>query len=188
MAHDRRQHRGVRPRGRNAHALALELARAPDRPAGDDRGERPLHDRHDPDDVAAALAGPGEVVDVEDRELRTGADEALQRGRPDTRGLQAQLDPLGAVEVAHERELEPRVDGGGRSVEGDRGARVRAVLLGAAAPGGDQGGDEGEDGGGPRAAAHRRASMPARAVAGRTRGFVSGPRTPLAGRPAEAPM
>ena len=35
----------------------------------DHRGQRPLHDRHDPDDVGAAFARDREVVDVEDREV-----------------------------------------------------------------------------------------------------------------------
>ena len=51
-------------------------ARVVDLRGGDHRGERPLDDRHDPDDVLAALARDREIVDVEDREVRRGRSRA----------------------------------------------------------------------------------------------------------------
>ena len=76
-AHYRAQDGVVGGQARDAGALALEVARARDLRLGDDRGQRTLDDRHDPHDVAPLLAGEGEIVDVEDRELRAPREQEL---------------------------------------------------------------------------------------------------------------
>ena len=91
-----------------------------------DRGERALDDRHDPDDVAAALAGAGEVGDVEDRELRAAVEQAAERGRLGGRRADPQGDSLRLVEPALARQVDPGIDGGRRGIERARRARVRS--------------------------------------------------------------
>ena len=139
-------------------ALALEVARPGDPGLRDDRRERDLDEGHDPDHVAALLAGEGQVVDVEDRELRAPAEQELDavgrgRGR-----LDAQVDALRAVEVALQRQVDAGVDRVGLEVEDELRRLVGTVLGVARAARRDERGDEGEHdeqrGSGPSAAQH----------------------------------
>ena len=109
-------------------APALEVARPRDLRLGDDGGERALHEGHDPDDVAPLLAGEREVVDVEDRELRAPAEQELDAVGRGRRRRDAQVDALGAVEVALQRQVDAGVDGVGLEVQDELGRLVRAVL------------------------------------------------------------
>ena len=68
-AQHRAQHGVVRGQPGHTDPPPLEVARAADAGAGDHRGERALHERAHAHEVAAALAGQGEVVDVHHREV-----------------------------------------------------------------------------------------------------------------------
>ena len=76
-ADDRAQHRVVGGEAGDADALALEIARPGDPGLCDDRRERDLDEGHDADHVAPLLASEGQVVDVEDRELRAPPSRSL---------------------------------------------------------------------------------------------------------------
>ena len=69
---DGAQHGVVGGQAGHAHAPALEVARAPDAPAGDHRGQRALDEGAHAHEVGAALAGQGQVVDVHHRRGRRG--------------------------------------------------------------------------------------------------------------------
>ena len=74
------EHGLVRGQARHAHALSLEVARPADVAGARDHGrERALHQRADPDHVAARLAREAEVVDVHDRHVGPARREQLQR-------------------------------------------------------------------------------------------------------------
>ena len=60
-------------------APAVEVARALDRRLRQHRRQRPLHERHHADEVAALLPRQPEVVDVEDRDVDPAGLEQLQR-------------------------------------------------------------------------------------------------------------
>ena len=73
------QHGLVGRQAGHADALALEVARARTPGAGDDRGERALHEGADADQVLAPLAREAEVVDVEHADVGAAGGEQLQR-------------------------------------------------------------------------------------------------------------
>ena len=119
-------------------ALALELARSRDLRLGDDGGQRALHDGHDPDDVAPLLAGEGEIVDVEDRELRAAGEQELDAVGRGGRRRDAEVDALGAVEVALQGQVDAGVHRVGLEVQDQPGGLVGAALGAVRAAGDDE--------------------------------------------------
>ncbi len=167
-AHDRAQDGVVGGQAGDAGAPALEVARPRDLRLGDDGGQRALHEGHDADDVAPLLAGEGQVVDVEDRELRAPAEQELDAVGRGRRRRDAQVDALGAVEVALQRQVDAGVHGVGLEVQDELGRLVGPVLRRARAAGHGERGGEGEreqEAG----ADHRRGSMAAVAASRRSR-------------------
>ena len=130
---DRAQDRLVGRQPAHAGALALEVLRRADARLGEHGGERRLDERHHADEVAALLARQAEVVDVEDRHVGAAALEQLQRVGRRARLADRQLDALGGVEAALDRDVEAGVHRVGREVEQQRGLLVRAVLAAGAA-------------------------------------------------------
>ncbi len=132
---DRAEHRLVRRQARHADALPLELPGRADAGLGQQRGQRPLHERHDAHEVGALLARQPEVVDVEDRHVHAARPQQRQRvgGRPGR--LDRQLDALRLVEPAVDRRVDAAVHGVGGEVEQEGRLLVRAVLPGGPARG-----------------------------------------------------
>ena len=120
---------------------SLEVARAADAlvAAGEHRGQRPLHDRHQPDQVEAALAGDAEVVDVEDREVGAAGGEQLRRVGRFAGLVDLQVDSRVGVEALAPRGVDPGVDRVGREIEDQARASRRARFSAAPAAAGDAG-------------------------------------------------
>ena len=76
----------VRRQAGHAHPPAHQVARPSYPRAGYHRGQRPLHDRRDAHHVLAVLARQAEIVDVDDREIRS----------PEASSLSESVDAAGA--------------------------------------------------------------------------------------------
>ncbi len=141
---DRAQHGVVARQARDADAPALEVARGLHARLGEDRRQRLLDERHDADEVAAALARDREVVDVEDREVGAPGDEQLDRVRRVRRHADAQVDAQRVVIAALDGGVDARVHGVWLEVQQQRrGAVGRGLLaVGAAARERQAGGGE----------------------------------------------
>ena len=121
---------------RHADPPALERARPADRRPGEHGGERALHDRHDADDVAAALAGASARSWMSRiANCARPSSRLLERGRLGGRRADPQRDALGLVEVALAREVDPGVDGAraGRRARSPR-SRSAGPRRGARSP------------------------------------------------------
>ena len=124
--------------------------------AGDHRGQRTLHQRHDPDDVLTALAGDGQVVDVEDGEVGPAG---LQQ--PDRIGRRRRHDDVQPnagthIVVAGDGLIDPGVHGVGREIEDQgRAGAVRSsadpALPHADTASGEQHGEQGREAAHPAA-------------------------------------
>jgi len=132
---DRVEHRGVARVPADPDRPAGELARAVDGGRGDHRGQRPLDDRQDPDDVLAVLAGDGEVVDVEDREVGAAGLQQPDRVGRRRRRDHVQADAGGGVEMPGDRGVDADMDwvGGEVQDEGRAGRRVARAAGSATA-------------------------------------------------------
>ena len=118
---------------RGAHQRPAVLERRPGH--AQHRATRPLQDRVDADDVGAALAGAGEVADVEDREVGAAVAQ-LRDGGAGPPHLERHA--LGLVVAALRRQVDPGVHGVGRGVQQQRRVLVRAVVARGAAAAGDE--------------------------------------------------
>src|SRR3954451_13285111 len=122
---DRADERGVRRQPRHPHRAAREVAGAAHVRLGDQRGERPLHERGDPDDIDPALARDRQVVDVEDADVDAARGQQRERVRRRPRLADAQPDAVAAVEALPDGGVDGRVHGVRREVERERGGRRR---------------------------------------------------------------
>jgi hypothetical protein len=129
--HDRAQDGIVGGQAGDPGALTLQVARPRDLGLGDDGGQRALHEGHHADDVAPLLAGQGQVVDVEDRELRAPGEQELDAVGRGRRRRDAQIHALGAVEVALQGQVDAGVHGIGLEVQDELGRLVGPVLRAA---------------------------------------------------------
>ncbi len=93
--------------------------------AGDHRGERPLDDRGDRDQVEAALAGDAEVVDVHHREVGAARGEQLGAVGGARGLLDLQVDALVREVAVRLRRVDAGVDGVRLEVE-DQGRALSA--------------------------------------------------------------
>jgi hypothetical protein len=120
--------------------------------AGELGRQRGLHEREDGDDVLAALAGERQVVEVDDRHVGLAAEQRPDRGGGAERLRRAQVDALGVVVAALQREVEAGVDRARPAVEQQRRVLVRAAVAvptaraAAARRQRGEGENEGEDG------------------------------------------
>ena len=130
--------RPVTPTLRPSRSRGLRTPRS----RGDHRGERPLHDRHHPDQVEPVLAGDPEVVDVEDREVGAAGLQQLRRVGRFARLVDRQVDSVVVVEALALRRVDAGVDRVGREIEHQRRALRRARFSAAPAAAGDAGDQE----------------------------------------------
>ena len=128
MLEDGAQHGVVGGQAGHAHAPALEVARAPDAPAGDHRGERTLDEGAHAHEVVAALAGEGKVVDVHHPEVGAPGRQELDRVAGGGRHAHLEVHAVALVGAVPDRGVDAGVHGVGLEVERqpDRLERRRA--------------------------------------------------------------
>ena len=129
------EERRIGRQARDADRPALQVARAGDVVAGDQRGQRLGDQLADADDVDVLLARDREVGDVEDAHVELPRGDELQRVRPGPRLADDQPDLMSRVRPRAHGRVDRRVDGVGGEVEGQLHGLPAARPVGRAVAG-----------------------------------------------------